>query len=73
MTDVANTSVTYADNSLTVTNDNYSGTLEKANSEQSADIEDKLQALISAVNGGDAGIGYDGYGDGPARARRHGD
>ena len=73
MTDVANTSVTYADNSLTVTNDNYSGTLEKANSEQSADIEDKLQALISAVNGGDAGICYDGYGDGPARARRHGD
>ena len=71
MTDVANTSVTCTDNSMTVTNTVYSGTLEKANNEQSGDIEDKLQALITAVNNGDAGIGYSGYDSGPARARKH--
>ena len=71
MTDVANTSVTCTDNSMTVTNTVYSGTHEKAKSEQSGDIEDKLQTLIKAVNSGDAGIGYNGYGTGPARARKH--
>lgn len=70
MTDVATTNVTYTDNSVKVTNESYNGTLEKANTAQTADIEDKLQALITAVNSGDTGIGYTGHGDGPARARK---
>ena len=43
MTDVSTTSMTYTDNSVTVTNDNYSGTLVKADAETAADIEEKLQ------------------------------
>ena len=43
MTDVSTTSMTYTDNSVTVTNDNYSGTLVKADAVQAADIEEKLQ------------------------------
>ena len=69
MTDVASTNVTYVNNSVTVTNNNYSGTLEKADAEKKADIEEKLQTIISAVNGGDTGIGYGGSGNGPARTR----
>ena len=45
MTDVASTSVTYADNSMTVTNGNYSGELVKADTEQAADIEETLSTL----------------------------
>ena len=71
MTDVGSTNVSYADNSMTVTNNEYSGTLEKANAEKSADIDDKLQALITAVNGGDTGIGYNGQHSDTARAPRH--
>ena len=51
MTDVSSTSVTYADNSVTVTNDNYSGTLEKADTEKSAAIEEKLKNFNSNGNG----------------------
>ena len=69
MTDVSSTSMTYADNSVTVTNDSYSGELVKADTETTADIDDKLQAIITAVNSGDAGIGYSGHGDDPARTR----
>lgn len=47
MTDVSSTKVTYTDNSVTVTNDNYSGTLEKANAEEAADIKEKLQNNIN--------------------------
>ena len=47
MTDVSSTSVTYTDNSVTVTNDDYSGTLEKANAEEAADIKEKLQNSIN--------------------------
>ena len=71
MTDVGSTNVSYADNSMTVTNNEYSGTLVKANAEKSADIDDKLQALITAVNGGDTGIGYNGQHSDTARAPRH--
>lgn len=51
MTDVSSTSVTYADNSVTVTNDNYSGTLEKADTEKSAAIEEKLKNFNTNGNG----------------------
>lgn len=70
MTNVANTSVNYADGSMTVTNDSYSGTLAKADAEKEAEIRKKLQKLITDVNSGDAGIGYGGPGNGPAHARR---
>ena len=36
MTNVADTKVDYADGSMTVTNDNYSGTLAKADAEKAA-------------------------------------
>ncbi len=71
MTDVASTKVTYTDGNMTLTNDDYSGTLTKANDEQEADIKEKLQAIITAVDGGDTGIGFGGSGNGPAKARRH--
>jgi len=71
MTDVASTNVTYADNSVKLTNDNYSGELVKADAEQTADIEEKLQALITTVNSGDTGIGIGTGGTNPARAPRH--
>lgn len=51
MTDVSSTSITYADNSVTVTNDNYSGTLEKADTEKSAAIEEKLKNFNTNGNG----------------------
>ena len=70
MTNVATTNVTYTDNSVKVTNGSYDGTLEKGDIEQTADVEDKLQALITAVNSGNTGIGYRGHGDGPARTRK---
>ena len=43
MTDVSKTSMTYTNGSVTVTNDDYSGTLVKADAETAADIEEKLQ------------------------------
>ena len=53
-TDVSNTSLTYTDGSVTMTNDSYSGTLEKADPETAADIEKTLSQLSSATNlGGD--------------------
>ncbi|MBR4730909.1 MAG: hypothetical protein IK075_11730 [Prevotella sp.] len=45
MTDVTSTSVTYTDNSMKVTNDNYSGELVKANAEKEAEIEETLSTL----------------------------
>jgi len=45
MTDVSTTSVTYTDGSVTVTNDNYSGTLTQADAEEAADIEETLSML----------------------------
>ena len=72
MTDVASTKVTYTGgDNLTLTNDDYSGTLTKANAEQEADIKEKLETLVTAVDGGDTGIGYGGSIDGPAKAPRH--
>lgn len=73
MTNVANTKVDYADGSMTVTNDNYSGTLVKADAAKEAEIKRQLQELITAVSSGDAGIGYGGPGNGSAHARRLGD
>ena len=70
MTNVANTKVDYANGSMTVTNDNYSGTLAKADAEKEAEIRKKLKELIANVNSGDAGIGYGGPGNGSAHARR---
>lgn len=45
MTNVTNTNVTYADGSMTVTNDDYSGTLTKADAGKAADIEETLSTL----------------------------
>ena len=45
MTDVPNTSVTYTDNSMKVTNGNYSGELAKADAGKAADIEETLSTL----------------------------
>ena len=45
MTDASNTSMTYTDGSVTVSNSSYSGTLEKADAEQAADIEETLSTL----------------------------
>ena len=70
MTNVATTNVTYTDNNVKVTNDSYDGTLEKADIEQAADIEDKLQSRLTGVNSGNSGVGYSGHGDGPARTRK---
>ena len=66
MTNVADTKVDYADGSMTVTNDNYSGTLVKADAAKEAEIKRQLQELITAVSSGDAGIGYGGSGNGSA-------
>ena len=69
MTDVSSTSVTYADNSVTVTNDNYSGTLVKANAEQAAAIEEKLKNFNTNGNGYEViGIGEP---NAPAGAKRY--
>ena len=69
MTNVSNTNVSCSDGAMQVDNGTYSGTLLKANADERADIEEKLQGIISAVNSGDAGIGYGGQSDGPARTR----
>ena len=67
MTDVSSTSMTYANDSVTVTNDDYSGTLGKANAEQAAEIG-KNFTLSPATNLGDGddidinGIPQDGWG-----------
>ena len=45
MTDASNTSMTYSGGSMTVSNSSYTGTLEKANAEQAADIEETLSTL----------------------------
>ena len=69
MTDVSSTSITYADNSVTVTNDNYSGTLEKADTEKSAAIEEKLKNFNTNGNGYEViGIGEP---NAPAGARQY--
>ena len=58
MTDVSTTKLTYTDNNVTATNGNYSGTLEKANAEEAADIKEKLQNNINTnlPDGDDLGI-----------------
>ena len=72
MTDVASTNVSYnGGNNLTVTNGDYSGTLTKADAAKEADIKEKLQAIITTVDGGDTGIGLGGGSNGPAKARSH--
>ena len=72
MTDVASTNVNYTGgNNLTLTNDDYSGTLTKADAAKEADIKEKLQAIITTVDGGDTGIGLGGGSNGPAKARSH--
>ena len=45
MTDVASTSLTYDNGSVTVSNDSYSGELEKADAGKVADIEETLSTL----------------------------
>ena len=45
MTDVSTTSVTYTDGSVTLSNDSYSGELEKADAEKAADIQETLSTL----------------------------
>jgi len=50
MTDVSNTSMNYSDGSMKVTNDNYSGTLAKADAEEEAKIEKKLSTTLPVAN-----------------------
>ncbi len=50
MTDVSNTSMNYTDGSMTVTNDNYSGTLAKADTEKEAEIVKKLSTQLPTTN-----------------------
>lgn len=45
MTEVSSTTLTYTDGNMTVTNGDYTGTLEKADAEKEADIEEKLASL----------------------------
>ena len=55
MTDVSSTSLSYSDEGVTVTNEDYSGTLAKASVEEAADIEEKLQTKVNTnLPGGDA-------------------
>ena len=56
MTDVSSTKVTYTDNSMTVSNDSYSGTLVKADAVQAADIEETLSKLTNTNLGGNDDI-----------------
>lgn len=50
MTDVSNTSMNYTDGSMTVTNDSYSGTLSKADTEKEAEIVKKLSTQLPTTN-----------------------
>ena len=56
MTDVSSTKVTYTDNSVTVTNEDYSGTLVKADAATAADIEETLSKLTNTNLGGNDDI-----------------
>ena len=56
MTDVSKTSMTYTDGSVTVTNDDYSGTLVKADAVQAADIVKTLSKLTNTNLGGNDDI-----------------
>ena len=56
MTDVSKTSMTYTDGSVTVTNEDYSGTLVKADAVQAADIEKTLSKLTNTNLGGNDDI-----------------
>jgi len=64
MTDVSKTSLTYTDGSVTMTNDDYSGTLDKADAETAAEIEEKLSAAT-----GDEDVINPGEPNRPAGAR----
>jgi hypothetical protein len=51
MTNVANTNMNFANGSITMNNGTYSGTLNKANDDQKADIEERLrERILSNVN-----------------------
>ncbi len=62
MTDASNTKMNYNNGSVTVTNNNYSGTLNKADSNTKADIEQKLrksiQSNVDLEPGGEAPKGF---------------
>ena len=69
MTNASNTKLTYNSNgSVTATNGDYSGTLAKANAQQSADIGKKLsQRIKSNVNLGSGGKAPEGFGENDIR------
>ena len=69
VTDVTNTSLTYTDGSVTMTNDSYSGTLVKADAVQAAEIEETLSTQSPAPNGNENEI-LPGENNRPAAARR---
>ena len=50
MTDVSGISMTYTGNSVTVSNNTYSGTLTKADAEEQADIEDKVSGEVRPLS-----------------------
>ena len=51
MTDVSGTSATYTGDSVTVTNGNYSGTLNKADDEKQAEIQHPLAGKEGVISG----------------------
>lgn len=59
MTDVSGTSATYTGDSVTVTNGNYSGTLNKADDEKQAEIQNTLAGKEGVING----LGLSSMGD----------
>ena len=50
MTDVSAANMTYAADHVTMTNENYSGTLAKADASQEADIQKRLTMPPSVIN-----------------------
>ena len=50
MTNVSSTNVTYADGAMSVTNGSYSGTLQKADADKQADIEQKMNEWDSRLD-----------------------
>ena len=70
MTDVSKTSLTYSDGSVTVTNEEYSGTLAKADAETAAEIGKRM--TLSPATNSDEDVINPGEPNRPAGARSHG-
>lgn len=68
MTDTSNTNLSYSNGSVTATNGSYSGTLDKADADQTATIEQKLSTGVNSnVDLESGGKTPDGFGSGDIR------